>query len=589
MSLQVWLPLNGDLNNLGLNGNIVPTATNTTIISAGKTGPCYQFGTAISYITIPKEAMTSLTTEASVCFWFKIISWNTSYATYFQAGLGSTAWAHYIFGFLRNNANSTCCFTISNGSSASNASYLTPAFDLNKWYHVALVYKTGHCLIYIDGQLYQDYTTSIVPNFSGITTITTGICNNKSNYQTNCQMNDIRIYNHALSPKEVKEIAKGLVLHYKLDNNGLGNPNLLPCGGQYLINSPWSTTLNRTDGYAWVTNSAFEASPSTTYTISVECDGTLSNAHSAGGLSISDKPWSYWLYISNTGTSKNWQAGQYDRALNLTSANNNYRKIGNTHVWTVTLASTEQYISIRTNSYSDGNTNLTINWWNMKVEKGTEFSGWSPFLTNTNIIYDVSGHDCAATANAIAWSSPSPRYSTAAHFGSTSSKIHITNLPTSGFGNSYSFAWWGKRNSNSPMFWGFSDGIRLNGMYIGNLWNTGDSSSNPLYNIGTTTQVTAPSVNVWHHYVMTGNGTKCYVYLDGELWAEAKTYKAISGTSIYINGWDSGTSYCSDNTDMSDFRIYATALSADDIKELYHTSASIDSNGNIHAREVIEV
>lgn len=41
MSLQVWLPLNGDLNNLGLNGNIVPTATNTTIISAGKTGPCY--------------------------------------------------------------------------------------------------------------------------------------------------------------------------------------------------------------------------------------------------------------------------------------------------------------------------------------------------------------------------------------------------------------------------------------------------------------------------------------------------------------------------------------------------------------------
>jgi len=119
------------------------------------------------------------------------------------------------------------------------------------------------------------------------------------------------------------------------------------------------------------------------------------------------------------------------------------------------------------------------------------------------------------------------------------------------------------------MFWGFSDGCRLNGMYLGNLWNTGDSSNNPLYNIGTTTKVTSPSVDVWHHYVMTGNGTKCYVYLDGELWAEAKTCKPISGTSIYINGWNDSTNYSSNNTDIADFRIYATALSEDDVKDLY--------------------
>ena len=54
-----------------------------------------------------------------------------------------------------------------------------------------------------------------------------------------------------------------------------------------------------------------------------------------------------------------------------------------------------------------------------------------------------------------------------------------------------------------------------------------------------------------------------FLYVDGVLYGQAKTYKAISGTSIYINGWDSSTSYCSDNTDMSDFRIYATCIPPD--------------------------
>jgi hypothetical protein len=139
------------------------------------------------------------------------------------------------------------------------------------------------------------------------------------------------------------------------------------------------------------------------------------------------------------------------------------------------------------------------------------------------------------------------------------------------------------------MHWGFSDGIRFNGIYNGNLWNTGDGGSNPLYKPGTTTQVTAPSTGIWHHYVMTGNGTKCYVYLDGELWAEAKTYKAISGTSIYINGWDSSTSYSNSDLDINDFRIYATALSAADVAELYHTAASVDNHGNVYAGELKEV
>ena len=82
----------------------------------------------------------------------------------------------------------------------------------------------------------------------------------------------------------------------------------MPCGGAYTQNNPWTTTKANTDGYTYVTNSAFEAEPGQTYTISVCCDGTLSSTHGTGGIPYNEKPWTFWIYICNTNTTKNWQA-----------------------------------------------------------------------------------------------------------------------------------------------------------------------------------------------------------------------------------------------------------------------------------------
>ena len=66
MSLQVWLPLNGNLKNQGLS-NIQATNFGATINNTGKIGKCYYLGTN-NKITVP---FPDFTTEFSICFWMK--------------------------------------------------------------------------------------------------------------------------------------------------------------------------------------------------------------------------------------------------------------------------------------------------------------------------------------------------------------------------------------------------------------------------------------------------------------------------------------------------------------------------------------
>ena len=609
MSLRVWLPFtDGTLKQQGLSNEIATSGGTINLTNTGKLGKCATFGSAAGGITIPASTMTSFT-NCSVAFWLKINGWGSSYDTYFQAGTGSTPWNNYIFGFLRNNTNSTICFTISNGSSASNTNYLTSALSINTWYHIVLTYETGKCKTYLNGVLDHEYSTTIVPAFDKITKITLGRCNNDSSYQAQCSINDFRIYDHCLSPMEVKELSKGLVLHYPLNRGGWGQENNIKTSivqnhgcSNFVYNSStneWTMTCptgSTTWGYGIVLNDrAIAWKVSETWLISMEvytprsitwnCDiNNKPDLDDISGYTGNDYDITGQRLVCTNGVqgSKTLQVGWnklwFSQTANTTYGLTNYSTNCGVVTTNETSAIDIKVKNIKGEIIGPGLTLQPTPWCPNSSDALATAMG-----LNGTTEYDTSGYcNNGEKIGALTYTSDTPKYQVSTHIGSTSSKIHISNFPTSGFGNSYSFAWWGKRTSNNPMFWGFSDGIRLNGMYIGTLWNTGDGSNNPLYKIGTTTQVTAPSVNVWHHYVMIGNGTKCYVYLDGELWAEAKTYKAISGTSIYINGWNSTTDYCSDNTDISDFRIYATALSADDVKSLYQNSAYIDSSGNVY-------
>ncbi len=82
---------------------------------------------------------------------------------------------------------------------------------------------------------------------------------------TAAQFNDLRIYDHCLSAKEVKEIAQGLILHYKLDeiigNNLLANS--FEAAGQnesaYMVKA-YNLTKNLVNGDAYTITAKLTAS-----------------------------------------------------------------------------------------------------------------------------------------------------------------------------------------------------------------------------------------------------------------------------------------------------------------------------------------
>lgn len=366
LGVQVWAPLNGNLIN---KGSIYQTLTSTgaSINNSGKIGKCYSMsGTANNAI---KGIYYSNSTNISFCIWVKFNS--LSAGTHLIDGRVGDVVGYQPMYIEQNRIQ------IGNGATAfPDISY---NFSTNTWYHIAVCYSADNTKVYINGSLIATNTASKGYNHNGQLNFYIGSRFTGTN-PLNGLVNDFRIYDRTLSADEVKDISRGLFMHYRLDNNGFNNFNLEPVANTYTVSSPWTTTSANKDGYFWVTNSAFEGEIGATYTISVQCDGNLASGHNTGGVSPSNRYCTLWLYICNEGKS-GWNTGSYDSPVCLTNSNYNHRKVGNTHVWTYTMTGTQKYISLRTNSYSDGNTAVTIKWWNFKVEKGSEYTPYNSYLS----------------------------------------------------------------------------------------------------------------------------------------------------------------------------------------------------------------
>lgn len=581
MALQIWLPLNGDLTQQGLS-NVTVTNNGATVDNNGKIGKCYSFDGTDDRISIDNKI--SLSYPISIAAWIyptNVSSTNTQYILSYNTDTGGTAGHLLGLGFYGGSA-----LAIWHGGSFVNT---TTSLSNNTWYHVcATIDSSKKVNVYVNG---SNIYTATISNIPASTWLTFGArCNSSTggsggaSYYYKGKMNDVRVYDHALSAKEVKDLAKGLVLHYRLA--GPGGANLLP-GTHINENTITYPTSNYSDRN--ISSIKTDVLNGTTYTVSFEAKST----HNGDKIRIHFyNPSNITKGIGSQGQSNAASDGNMDFTLS-----DKWEKYWATYTIPANGNTSRNVIIARVGASGSGYPTGTgvLSFRHEKVEEGSIATPWVPHTSdslysilgyNNNIEYDCSGyHRNGAKSGTIAWDIDSPRYTTSYKFVTNTSKIKLPAFNMSGFANSYTFSWWQYNIGSGNMPWGFSDGNRLNPYHTSNLcWNTGDGGSNPfLPNIASSTLY-----NAWHHIAITGNGTDTKLYIDGEYKGKATTYKSLTGTQIYLSGWDTGTSYTMTGSREADFRIYSTTLSAEDISELYHSAVIVDNTGKNYAYEYFE-
>lgn len=594
MPLKLWLPLDGTNENRGISG--VTMSGSPASWGNGRTGKCAVFNDNTGNV------IHSDTTEFNYAV--EDFSW-AMWLKRDQSAMTATAMFAFSVGRLDYGDNRGYGLAVHSANTLrfwfGYSNYDVSGFPNNEWHHVAFTRKGTTLKMYLDGVLkstktYSGATPTFGPYGPGI-----GCFHYTGNiYPLIGAISDFRIYNHTLSAKEVYELSRALIVHYPLSAPGNAQANLLTWTKNYTEANPLVHTSSAKDGYKYLGNDTLiKVTPGKTYYVQVKCDGTLSSYHASGAGVVSDR-FTLWFYIRNIGTSKG--IGSYDQTTCFTSAstgilvNDPGRQL---YVWKWTAPSNAQDITLRTNSYSDGTTAVTLKFWDFKIEEGT-YTSYVPSKNSaqygelgygTGTVRDATGRgiDLSYSSASPEFITGSPRYAAALNFNQQTYAYRDTFgyvLPN------ITLAFWFRpiSNDNAEHFlFGLFYAWRSNGTGMYHRVNTSvyplrfksDAESADKMIEHTYT------LNAWQHVAIVYDGTTIKYYVNAVL-AHSITYGSNGtctlgniylGNSMYNNHPASET----DDSAMSDFRLYGTALTADDVKYLYETSAAIDNNGDMFA------
>ena len=624
MSLRVWLPLNGNINNQGL-ADVTVTLNGPVVDNNGKIGKCYNFdGTndRISCSTLPLEY------PISIAAWFNCKDIPLESAHYI------VAFNRFVDGFGggENMGVGLCIDTGRLGFYIKGVFYyvdlnITPINDT--WYHVAItIESSGMIKVYLNGVLTRTITVSSLTESNWLTigarasSITGGAGN--SVYYFKGLINDVRLYDHCLSTKEVKELAKGMVLHNKF--SGIGVENLLR--DSYSCAS-WSNTgfiqnTSDSDGSAIFSATRSGLSADNIYSITPNII-SRSDALELGGITISfDFMHERILYNSSNQeldnknilvvaaiTSNNTQISWNIPDLDLGNFDGEWRRIS------VSLTSND-LLKSETGNYTPDDIvgfsisirivrNGTFHVKHIKVEKGLKGTPWVPnkadpeyetlgFNYYCNFLDNSGNHSYTGITypDTVDLISDSPRFGTAVRFkGYTADSIGVENKSTiyiEGWKYTYTISIWMK----------FSELKNINMLIFGDVTLKTDGT-HFFINDYQYTELAPFNDNDWHMYVITSSDATPYaplLFIDGVKYKSNAVSTVMGDLRIPLSLDNDHAALLIPNqstaadsmniTCVSDLRIYSTILDSAEVESMYKTSASINRYGTMFACEFKE-
>lgn len=581
MSLQVWLPMTKDLRQQGLS-DVTVTNNGATFNSAGKLGGCY----APKGLTLTNLGNLKVY-PMTIAFWCK------------TTNTGTPSWESIVL--IDDTSNSQI-----HGVYVADAARLkyeyNPSVNANsvnpkEWHHYTFIINNGNSKVYVDGILNSSSSEVVTADIIGRLRI--GVAGT-------IQLNDFRIYDHALSPMEVKELSKGLVLHYPLSDEYIESTTNLVTTEDGLSNTCYNGATSK---YGYGTNTdmyktlgVFEGRKSTKVYMGTAGLSAYPYVYfdnfNASGTTIQTLSFDYYPTIQNTLIPYSYNGSynfSYTTDKTSGSASNVSQitipvEVGRWNHITVTAQKADTTNTSRGIGYirigSASHTSTTSNYWlfgNVQVEAKDHATGYAGVggTRNSSIVYDNSGFCNNGTiSGALTIASDTPKYKASTYMP----KATLITHPRPVFGGTdqeWTCAMWVKLDIVNQ------SGIAMNNFNYGNNIVHAANSTPLLYLNGGTNDYymygsQAVSTGVWTHVVFVfknSDGTR-NIYINGVL----KNSYGPNRTSTPSGIQDVVTVGTNLAGYISDYRVYATALSPTDVKSLYQNCATIDADGTIHGQ-----
>ena len=608
MSLQVWLPFNRDIYNYGL-CDIFTLSINSASLTAnggGKLGNCLFLssdGQAVSLNSYMNVCSTY--TRYSMSAWIYMSSTATNHSSsILSSGDWNSGSGQLCFGLYNYSSDGYYKLLVPNKSSWSDGISLSSPIKLNTWYNICITYDGINTRGYVNGEYVGSYAGGGITSSSNSKNLYVGSATYYSGFTLKGSINDVRIYDHCLSAKEIKEISKGLSLHYKLSDPYIESTTNLYSGWSSNCYNGATSKYNygtTTDIYYDVLDDVIRVRMGTNNLdawpfvffneITPPSNGEYRTLSFDYYPTIKDK---INFYSYNTSGTITW----ISNGVKGTEGNIPVKISSWNHI-SVTIKNTGSsnygfgYMKIGLEKH----TSNTSNYWlfkNIQIESKDHSTGYTSTSTSRSesLCFDSSGfgnNGVVRNQSSISIERDSPRYEVSTVFNGTPFIIG-QNLNGAKSTDALSLCAWVNPSQ-------VSGGYNIVSSYEGGGAGLHISSGNIYFQIysGGYINVSGGSVltNTWYHVVGTYDNSKLRIYINGELKGEVAktgniTYHSGTPWSIGVNPSGTGDGGEHFYGKLSDVRIYSTALSASDIKELYNTSASVDKNGNIYAYEFKE-